>query len=164
MVTEEKGGSEEALADNRKRFANLLTLVEEGKVPGHTVAHRLKELEQEREKLEARLAQAPQDAKRLNLEEIKREVAGFALDFEQRFEKAPIEEKKDLVQRCISKVIVDKEKRVARFYVKKVPAGSPQLESLYEGNAAGSVMSDKCARNRDFESLTQISNLFELPI
>lgn len=148
LVTDDRKAYEAALFENRKRFDNLLGLVEEGQGPGQSVSHRLKELEQERERIEKQLAQSSQPPMRIDFDEVKREVADFVLNFQERFQGTQMEERKELVQRCISKIIVDKEKRVARFYVKKVPAGSPQLESLYEGNTAGSVMTAKCARNR----------------
>jgi hypothetical protein len=51
----------------------------------------------------------------LNLEEIRRDVTRFVLEFERRFDQAPVEEKKELLKRCISKVEIDKDRNVARL-------------------------------------------------
>ena len=59
-------------------------------------------------------------------------VAKFILNFEEKFENAPIDEKKLLVKKMISEIVVDREKGVARFYIRRVPAVSPELEKLYE--------------------------------
>ena len=58
-------------------------------------------------------------------------VAKFILNFEEKFENAPIDEKKLLVKKMISEIVVDREKGVARFYIRRVPAVSPELEKLY---------------------------------
>jgi hypothetical protein len=71
------------------------------------------------------------------------------LEFEKKFDQAPVEEKKELLKLCISRVVIDKDRRVARFYARKVPTGSPHLERLFEGKPAGSGMSTASARNRD---------------
>jgi hypothetical protein len=47
----EKKAAQEALAENRKRCANLLSLVEEGKALGNTVAEQINEVERQREEL-----------------------------------------------------------------------------------------------------------------
>jgi site-specific DNA recombinase len=138
----------EALADNRRRFDNLIRLAEDGAVQVEVIRGRLNELEEERARLEKHLARTESSPVRLDIDEIKQEVAKFVLNFEERIETAPIEEKKELVQRCISRIIVDRERKVARFYVKRIPAVSPHLEALFEAKPAGSIMSERSARNR----------------
>jgi hypothetical protein len=86
-----------------------------------TVAERINELDREREQIERSLAQASQSSPALNLEEIRREVAMVALEFEKKFDQVPVEEKKELLKRCISKVVIEKDRRISRFYVRKVP-------------------------------------------
>ena len=98
--------------------------------------------------MEKLLARTDSSSVRLDVDEIKQEVAKFVLNFEERIETAPIEEKKELVQRCISRIVVDRERMVARFYVKRIPAVLPQMEALFEAKPAGSIMSERSARNR----------------
>jgi site-specific DNA recombinase len=137
-----------ALADNRTRFDNLIRLAEEGAVQIEVIKTRLNELEEERARLEKLLARTDSSPVRLDIDEIKQEVAKFVLNFEERFEAAPIEEKKELVQRCISRIVVDRERMVVRFYVKRIPAVLPQMEALFETKPAGFIVSERCARNR----------------
>ena len=59
-------------------------------------------------------------------------VARFVLDFEKEFEKAPIEDRKGLIKKCISRIVVDREEGVARFYVRRIPAVTPELLRLLE--------------------------------
>jgi hypothetical protein len=53
------------------------------------------------------------------------------LDFEREFEKAPIEDRKSLIKKCISRIIVDREEGLARFYVRRIPAATPELQRLF---------------------------------
>lgn len=125
-----------------------MRLAEEGAVQIDVIRNRLNELEEERARLEKLMARTDSSQVHLDFNEIKQEVAKFVLNFEERIETAPIEEKKELVQRCISRIVVDKERMVARFYVKRIPAVLPQMEALYETKPAGSIVSERCARNR----------------
>jgi len=94
---------------------------------------RLKELEEEKGFLRVRVQSlASTDEKRMDPAKISEIVAKFILNFEEKFEKAPIEEKKLLVKKMISEIVVDRESGVVRFYVRRVPAVSPELEKLYE--------------------------------
>jgi hypothetical protein len=43
-------------------------------------------------------------------------------NFESIFEKAPIYERKEILRRCISKIIVDRARNVVRFWVRSLPA------------------------------------------
>ena len=63
---------------------------------------------------------------------ISQRVAEFVLDFESRIHEAPIEVQKDLVRKIISEIIVDREKEVVRFYVRRVPAVTPEIENLFK--------------------------------
>ena len=144
--TQGAGHNIEALTNNRRRFDNLIKLAEEGSFQIDVVRNRLNELEEERAKLERFLSRSESTPAPLDIDEIKKEVAKFVLNFEERIEVAPIKEKKELVQRCISRIVVDKERMVVRFYVNRIPAVSPHLEAFFVGRPAGSVMSEQCAR------------------
>ena len=59
-------------------------------------------------------------------------VRKFVSDFKKVFDKAPIEERKILIGKCISEIVVDRDKKVARFFVRRIPVASPQLEELLQ--------------------------------
>ena len=59
-------------------------------------------------------------------------VARFVLSFETEFEKAPIEDRKSLIKKCISRIVVDREEGFARVYVRRIPAVTPELQRLLE--------------------------------
>ncbi len=54
-------------------------------------------------------------------------VREFMSTFEERFKKAPAFEKKVLLRKCLSKIIVDRERKVARVYVRPLPDVDPRL-------------------------------------
>ena len=143
------------LRDNEKKIANLIRLAEEGNIGGDSVRVRVNELEKEKQRIVASLATATAPQEKPEIVELEQEVARFVLDFERNFDQAPIEERKVLVQKCISKIVVDREANVARFYVRRVPAVTPILEeaSNWEG-IEESVMSNPRARNLPTGSLT----------
>jgi len=58
-------------------------------------------------------------------------VVDFILNFEKRIVNVPIHEKKDLVKRIVSKIIVDRDANVVRCYVRKVPAVTSEIEDMY---------------------------------
>jgi hypothetical protein len=83
---------------------------------------------------------------RLQALDIGRAVSDFILNFERSFEHAPMPERKLLVRKCISKVIVDRDRRVAEFYVRKIPLVNSTIDGLFSSER--DVMSLHCARNR----------------
>ena len=62
--------------------------------------------------------------------------SALLLNFEDRFEKVPIEERKLLVKKVISKVTIDRERNVARFLFRRLPAVTPEIEALYQNKKA----------------------------
>ena len=60
----------------------------------------------------------------------------FMLNFDRIFEQASVAEKKFLVKLCISEIIVDKGQNTIDFFVRKIPAISPQLNGLYKNKKA----------------------------
>ena len=53
-------------------------------------------------------------------------------DFETEFENAPIEDRKSLIRKCIARIVVDREEGVAKVYVRRIPAVTPELQRLLE--------------------------------
>ena len=130
-----------------RKIENLLRLVEQGSIEGDSVRKRLNELEEEKQRSTSKLARAGSTRMTPQLEDLGRIVADFILNFERNFEKAPIEERKVLMQKCISRIEVDREARVARFYVRRVPAVVPVLEEAENRvEKAKRVMTHQSAR------------------
>jgi hypothetical protein len=62
-------------------------------------------------------------------------------------DKAPIEDRKSLIKKCISRIVVDREEKVARFYVRRIPAVTPELQRLFQpGENPHGVVSSLSAR------------------
>jgi hypothetical protein len=93
------------------------------------------ELEGAIQRIQGKLSRAIAPKEQPDLEQ---EVARFVMDLEQNSAKAPMEERKMLVQKCISKIVVDREQKVSRFYVRRVPAINPMLEEV-----------EKCSKNEE---------------
>ena len=145
---EETESLEHADREIGKKLSNLIRLAEDGNIGGDALRIRVNELEEERRKIAEKVCRAQVPRKKPDIKDLGQKVAQFILDFERHFEEAPIEEKKLLVQKCISKIEVDKEKRVARFYVRRVPAVLPFLEEANQEQNEASVMSKTRARDR----------------
>jgi len=62
------------------------------------------------------------------------------------------------------RVMADKDRRVPRFYVRKIPAASPHLRQLFEEKPAGNVMGDASARNLQAESVTHTNKEFAITL
>jgi len=58
-------------------------------------------------------------------------VAEFIIGFEEKITAVPIYERKELVKKVISRIVVDREAGVARCYVRRVPAVTSDLQNLY---------------------------------
>ncbi|MBI1804044.1 MAG: recombinase family protein [Ignavibacteria bacterium] len=106
---------------------------------------RLKEIEAEAEALKTKLSSLKRmmdrddESQKPNPLSISQRVAEFVLDFESRIHTAPIEDQKDLIRKIISQIIVDREKEVVRFYVRRVPAVSPEIEDLFKNRRGPSI-------------------------
>src|SRR6267143_3338257 len=67
---------------------------------------------------------------------VSKEVADFILEFEKKIETTPPEEQKLLIKKVISEIVVDREREVVQFHIRRVPAVSPQLEELLKNKKA----------------------------
>ena len=66
-------------------------------------------------------------------------------------------------KRMISEIVVDRHKGVVRFYVRKVPAVSPELENPYENKkATAKIASAECSGGPNFASLTDFQFVPEM--
>jgi len=93
----------------------------------------LKEIEEENATLKLKISTLGMVTQtRIDPAKISEEVARFVLDFERKIHTVPIEEQKLLIKKVISEIVVDREKGVVRFYVRRVPAVSPELSDLLQ--------------------------------
>jgi DNA invertase Pin-like site-specific DNA recombinase len=120
------------LAENETKRAALVDAIERGS-NSDTIFNRLKALEEERDYLKLQIGTKKQaTGPKINADQVLQEVKAYIDNFDERFKKASMEERKLLVQQVISKIIVDREREVVQFYIKQLPALSPKLEELLQ--------------------------------
>lgn len=124
------------IADCENKLGALTTAVEAGGSIS-VLVDRIKQVESRKAELEARLQRHEENAlPSSSIIDIQKQVADFLLNFEGKFEKAPMFEKKLLVQKFISQITIDRRNRVARFALRQIPTVTPQLQELYENKRA----------------------------
>ena len=116
---------ERTLIGSRKGKSRTLAI----RRPGITnTQKKVEKLEQEGRASEIQLQDAEADgveSERLVL--ASKRVREFMASFKECYKKAPAFEKKVLLRKCLSKIIVDRERKVARVYVRPVPDVDPRL-------------------------------------
>ena len=113
---------DDILKENSGKTTNLLSIAEEG-TNLKSVAARLRELEEIQEKLE-------QERRRLEkykpLKLDPKLTAGavkrFLDNFERTFDELSVAERKELLRRIVETILVDKEERKVRCYLKRLPS------------------------------------------
>ena len=124
------------LASISRKKQNLMKAIEVG-TNGNAVeflTNRLSELLRIEQGLQRKLYQIQSelsDAKN-RLSDWSDAVARFVLNFEMEFENAPIEDRKTLIRKCIARIVVDRQEGVAKVYVRRIPAVTPELQRLLE--------------------------------
>ncbi|MEX2117168.1 MAG: recombinase family protein [Bacteroidota bacterium] len=136
QVLAEMESLKRALAKNEMAVQNLTRAIEEG-VGLDSVLERMREVEKERLEIQKRIQSLKDEQEtEIVVENVASQVRDFINNFEEVFEKAPIEERKTLIKKVISEIIVDRESNTIRFYIRKLPAVSPQLEDLLKKKRA----------------------------
>jgi hypothetical protein len=103
---------------------------------------KLSSLETEQGKISIKISSAKsQNRSEQDFVSVAQSVRDFMLNFESIFENAPIFERKEIFRRCISKIVVDRAKKVVRLSVRPLPAvqGIP-LESAENKTALTDVL------------------------
>lgn len=119
-----------SLKNNEQKMQNLLSLVEKG-IGLETVLERIKTLERERIKIDNEKLKAEQlSLKHIDVKNVSRLAAKFLLDFEKRFDKVPIQEKKEMIRQVVLGVRVNPETRVVTCAITKIPMVNRDLTSL----------------------------------
>lgn len=125
----------ERLLDIEQRKLNLIGAIEAcaGGQPLSTLVHRLKDLEADEEKIREKLHELEvDDEPEIDLRDAGVAVADFILNFPERFQEMSPEDRKDQVRRCVSRIVVDKERGIATAYIRRIPAALPAIEELYK--------------------------------
>lgn len=124
------------LVENEDKIRHLTEAIEKGSVHD-SIFSRLGELEDEKKALELHLSKLTTVTKqRIDPHLISKEVARFILEFESKIQTVPPEDQKLLIKKVISSIIVDRERNVVQFYIRRIPAVSPQLEELLQNKKA----------------------------
>ena len=103
---------------NQQTDRTLSNLTEELAMGNRSAAirSRLEELESEERKMKNEVLTLDSTAQpRFSPSDLSKSVAAFILNFDEVFERAPMAEKKFLIQKCISEIVVDREAHVARL-------------------------------------------------
>lgn len=131
-----------------QKIRNLLDLVEVGTSGGVAIRTRLAELEREKATLTTSLRELDLPFDSGFSGELTGQVREFIDNFDQVYKEAPIEERKALIQKCISSIVVDRDAYKVHLYVRTIPAITPHLETLLQPvEAENLVMSGESARN-----------------
>jgi DNA invertase Pin-like site-specific DNA recombinase len=126
------------LQDNEKRRRSLLDTIEKGSSSA-TVMERLAELEGQREDLEQELGRISREidkasievnGMRLKSEDVVGLIREFFLNFRERFDQAPLMEKKELLRMVVEKIEVDPDQHSATTQYRKVPSGLFEREGI----------------------------------
>lgn len=122
------------LREKRTKISNLTEELASGN-RSEAVRQKLTQLETEEASLQAEIAGLEsRPSQQLTVADISGAVSEFILNFEREFDKAPLEERKLLIRKCISEVVVDRDTSVVRFHVRKIPAAHPWLENALKTN------------------------------
>ena len=150
-----------ALEKNAKAIRNMTQAIERG-AGLESLLERLEELEKERKALvtKQQTLQA-ESSTQISAAEVSSQVAAFVLNFDREFERAPIQERKLLIQRCISEIIVDRDKSVARFHVRRIPAIVPQIQvHPHKKRLPTEVVGNRSSGGANFQLLTTSKRVF----
>src|ERR1051325_281655 len=124
------------MVETEDKIHNLTEAIEKGSAHD-SIFSRLGELEDEKKVLGMRLSTLENTSKRqIDPQLVSKEVARFILEFESKIQTVPPEEQKLLIKKVISKIVVDRDRNVVQFFIRRIPAVSPQLEELLQNKKA----------------------------
>lgn len=128
---------ERSLEENSLKRRNLIEALEVRKVGSNpqTILERLEELERENRELENKLtiliAERSVDSR---CADTAHSVANFILNFDEQFDRSDPFRKKSLLRQCISGILVDRERKVVRLAVRRIPVVTAEIESVLQKN------------------------------
>jgi hypothetical protein len=130
------------LRENNVKIENLLAVAEEGSGL-KIIVSRLKELEEIQQKLQEERRRLEKDRPpTLNIDIVTKATKAFLTSFERRFDDAPVMERKELLRRMVKLILVDREERKVRCYIRRLPSVPPLKErTQFTSDLLGAVSS-----------------------
>lgn len=127
----ELNGITRKIADTDKKITNILELVEKGGIEVSTVLFRLRELEKTKNGLEEEKRKVENIAgENIEIKRSAQMASDFALNFYEKFDNAPIQEKKQMIRQVVIGVRINPETRMATCGITKIPMVNRALMSL----------------------------------
>lgn len=115
------------------KIQNILAAIEDG-TPSSMFADRLVQLQSEKRDIMEERDRALKSAERLQeVTDLAKSVRLFAENFRSIFESLPLHEKRQVIQKCLIKVMVDSEKKKAVGYFRKIPHLNQDLSEALDG-------------------------------
>jgi hypothetical protein len=90
------------------------------------------------------LIEKSNNEERCDIKTLFKDLMEFCLNFDVRFSEATISEKKVLLQKCLSEIIIDRDRKVAVVRVREIPAIHPDVANLLQNKKAHTEV--VCAR------------------
>lgn len=129
-IEDNRSRMERELEEVEGKLNNLTEAVEKG-IASETVYRRFGELEEQKTRLQTALSQLNSRAPiTIDKAEMRGRVEEYVRNFETNIHQAAIEERKMLMRRMISEIIVDRDAECVKFYVRRLPVVTPELENL----------------------------------
>lgn len=123
----------------KEGIERILSAIEKG-APYEMCDGKLKELAERKANIEKRREEvARQERRKSELWAAAESVADFSRDFRSRYADADHQKRKEMIQRCLGGIVIDRTAKVARCYLRPVPMVGGPVEEIIEGieNAQG---------------------------
>jgi hypothetical protein len=132
-----------------RKVQNLLSLAEDGIADNASLRERLRALDGMRIDLERRIERAERERSPDTVVQASALVREFIHGFRARFDAAPHELQKLILQKCLAGIVVDPDEKIVHVYVRKIPAVSAGIEKAFNSlESKAFVDTTACARNR----------------
>ncbi len=130
---EEIEGLQSSILKLGHQVSSLIALAEKG-IELDQIAKRIKQLEAQKASLDQQLTQRTSSTpKQKEVEAVANKATEFLKRFERHFNKAPISERKSMVRQVVDRIVIDRQRRVARCFLLRIPKGAGQIvEKLLE--------------------------------
>ncbi len=116
------------------QISSLISLAEKG-INLDEIAGRIKELESQKARFELQLSQFQYSIPdQQQITEVAGNASQFLDDFDNYFSVAPISERKSMIRQVVDRIVIDRERRVAKCFLLKIPRGAGKIvEDLLQG-------------------------------
>ena len=121
----------------QSKLDRILVAIEDG-TSAHLFGDRIVTIEKEKKRIQEEIEKSLHtETVSLQIDDVAGMVREFATHFEEIFESAPLAERKDLLRRCVSRIIVEHEPKVVRCFVRKIPVVNDQIAGILESVQKG---------------------------